>query len=265
MTIGHSIDIQIDWRTEFEGVPCSTLAGIAVAIDGLPVWPVPGEVSGQLEWYADELLSHLTECWKPLMLHQTYPGAVRPSRPTLLRAEAEKRWAEMPTDVVELEEERIAAFEDIHNLANAFGGVFGLPPLWFFREGARMIVDAESGGHWVVPFEVARDALVRSAEEIATRLEAADRQKWSRLVSAWHRRDEGEGMQLLVLATGLDRVSAQDLVEERVLEPPASMTEAVDDDNELRDRKSTRLNSSHIPSSRMPSPAGKKKIKNGPM
>ncbi len=119
---------EIDWHDTSDGVPCTTLASIALLIDGTPIWPVTdGEVS-DFEWFADELLAHITECWKPLVLRQTYPIMVQPERPSFLMAELTKRWSELPDAAVESERQEITAFEDVHNLANAFGGVSGLLP-----------------------------------------------------------------------------------------------------------------------------------------
>jgi len=40
----------------------------------------------------------------------------------------------MPSPSVESEQQAVAAFIDVHNLINAFGGVTGLLPLWFLRD-----------------------------------------------------------------------------------------------------------------------------------
>jgi hypothetical protein len=60
----------IDWRDALNGIECKTLASITLLIDGTPAWPVSGEDTDEFEWFADELLSHLTECRKPLILRQ---------------------------------------------------------------------------------------------------------------------------------------------------------------------------------------------------
>jgi hypothetical protein len=234
VNFGTSFEVKINWLERIAGVRCSTLAAMSVVVDDRPVWPVPGEAVGALEWYADELLSHLAECWKPLVLRQTYPIPVAPGRPSLLRAEAEKRWAESPSDLVAREEERIAAFEDVHNLVNAFGGVYGLPALWILREGHRMVVDVGVGGCWIVPFDAARDAMVRAGDRIAARLQESDHQKWSRLISAWRGRDQGDQAQILAFSTGLDRSVAEELIRDQFLAPPADATDAANDDDELR-------------------------------
>src|SRR5882672_4239332 len=74
---------EIDWHDTSDGVPCTTLASIALLIDGTPIWPVTdGEVS-DFEWFANELLAHITECWKPLVL-KTNLSDNGPARTALL-------------------------------------------------------------------------------------------------------------------------------------------------------------------------------------
>src|SRR5208337_4314658 len=91
------------------------------------------------------LLSHLAECWKVLALRQVYPIPQQPERPSMLRIDAERWWAADPIADIATEQGRVAAFEDAHNLANAFAGTFGLPPLWFVRSLDQMIVETADG------------------------------------------------------------------------------------------------------------------------
>src|SRR6516162_8570659 len=104
---------KIDWLDSVDGIECKTLAAITLMVDGTPIWPVKGEDTDVFEWYADELLAHLTECWKPLILTQVYPIPVQPERPSFLRAATAKRWSELP-NALEAEEREVAAFEDVH-------------------------------------------------------------------------------------------------------------------------------------------------------
>src|SRR5207249_2187605 len=69
----------VKWIDKSEAVSYTTLAAIQLVIDDLVVWPVFGE-SDTLEWFADEFLAHLVECWKPILIRQTYPIDVRPAR-----------------------------------------------------------------------------------------------------------------------------------------------------------------------------------------
>lgn len=64
-----------------------TTQRLALFVDGAPIWPVRG-LDTSLEIQIDDLLSHLTEFWKPLMQRQTYPLDLNPVRPSTLLAVA---------------------------------------------------------------------------------------------------------------------------------------------------------------------------------
>jgi Zn-dependent peptidase ImmA (M78 family) len=233
MRRGETIELRVKWRDVEDGVEYKTLASISVLIDSTTIWPVAGEDDQTFDWYVDELLSHLVECWKPLLLRQTYPIGIQPERPSLLRVEAETRWSGLAEAVVKEEEQRVTAFEDVHNLVNAFGGVSGLPPLWLLRSFNDMIVDTRDDVR-TVPFEAASAALNEVGTMIAKRLEVIDGLKWGRLIDAWQHREVGDRTLLLALVTGLDRQSAQFLMDSRVIDAPTSVSDAANDNDELR-------------------------------
>lgn len=227
------VNFKIDWHDAVDGVECKTLAAITLLIDETPAWPVTGEDTDEFEWFADELLSHITECWKPLVLRQTYPIPVQPERPSYLVPEATRRWASLPESLVEAEQIDVAAFEDTHNLANAFGGISGLLPLWFLRDRDRMIIDTQER-LWQVPLDAAIKALSSAGDRIADRLDVIRAGKWKKLVGAWKQRDKGDPTLLLALTIGRDQKTTATLIEERLLEAPASVVEATNDNDELR-------------------------------
>src|SRR5258708_11004377 len=183
---------EMDWRDTSSGIACKTLASIALLIGETSIWPVSGGEASDFEWFADELLAHLTECWKPLILRQTYPIAVQPERPSFLMADLAKRWSELPDTTIESERQEIAAFEYVHNLANAFGGVSGLLPLWCLRDQDHMVIDTQKTLS-EVPIQVAIEALTVAGDHITARLGQADKKKWSKLLEAWERRDKVDG------------------------------------------------------------------------
>src|SRR6266436_3413500 len=227
------IFFRLDWRDAHDGVECKTIAAITLIVNDVPVWPLTGEDTDEFEWFTDELLAHLTECWKPLVLRQTYPIPVQPERPSSLFVEAQKRWSNLPDATVEDEEAEVAAFEDTHNLANAFGGVTGLLPLWLVRDQDKMLIDTQEQV-LRVPIQDAIDALVSVGNAIAKRLRTADEHKWTKLLDAWLHRDEGDGALLLALTIGRDQTTAATLISEHILEPPSSVTDAANDRDELR-------------------------------
>lgn len=209
-----------------------TTAFFGVFIDGEAVWPVQDAPKAQLEIQIDDLLSHFVECWQPLALRQTYPIAVGPARPTLLRAEAEKRWEQQPADVAEREDGIVADFENAHDISRCFAGYFDLPPLWLMRRGEKIIVDTRTQTH-AVDFMSAWAEVSRLGDEIAGRIATAG-ERWSELVESWRNRDQSDAISLLAWSTSLERDAASAFESEGVLSAPESFAEAANDNDELR-------------------------------
>lgn len=210
-----------------------TTCKLAVFINDIAVWPARGIEDSALEVQLDDLLSHVTEYWQPLMLRQTYPLALNPTKPSLLRAKAEESWATLPEGQVAEEDGVLEAFQDCHDFSRCFAGYFDLPPLWLIRSGEEMLVDTTRQLD-KVPYDVARGALQAAGNWIAERLDGAGTDRWSDLTSAWNHRDAGDGIGLLHWATGLDEATIRRFTNEGLLAPPASVSDAANDDDELR-------------------------------
>jgi Zn-dependent peptidase ImmA (M78 family) len=208
-----------------------TTASLLVRVGGEPIWPVDGVEDAVVEIQIDDLLSHFTEFWKPLALRQTYPTRTVPDRPTALRVEAERQW-DSNSLAAEWEDGEIASFEEAHDLSRCFAGYYDLPPIWLLRSGDRMIVDSRAGLK-VVQFDQAWREISRLGDEIVLRL-ARRPDRWSALIKAWGDRDLGEPELLLAWVTSLDRSVAGEFVKEGLLTVPRSVSEAANDDDELR-------------------------------
>ncbi|MPZ32825.1 MAG: ImmA/IrrE family metallo-endopeptidase [Rhodospirillales bacterium] len=233
MIAANSLSLELRWL-ELEGnTDRLTTAELLVLVGGQAIWPARGEPSVTLEIQIDDLLSHLTEFWKPLVLRQTFPIPVAPQSPSLLRHEAEKRWADLPSVAVEREEELVAAFEDAHDLSRAFAGLFGLPPLWLLRAGEYLIVETPDTASRI-SFRQARDALVAIGDSIAHRLSTSTTRKWTLLIDAWRRRDEGDPATLVAWSTNLSRDVASKFISEGMLESVSNVAEVANDNDELR-------------------------------
>lgn len=206
--------------------------GLSIAIDGEPVWPVVADDAAQLEIQADDLLSHLVEFWKPLLLRQVYPAPFNPHRPSRLRADALERWAENPPETADREDEAVTAFEEAHDLSRAFGGLFNLPSFWLLRVGDGFLCETQNR-LWQIALAPVVAALVDAGNSLAAQLGKGG-DKWDRLIAAWEARDESDALSLLAWSAGLDPTTSRKLVEDGFLEPPASLAEAVNDDDELR-------------------------------
>jgi hypothetical protein len=210
-----------------------TTCDLSISLGDVPVWPVPGEFGRGLEVQIDDLLAYLTEFWKPLMLRQVYPIDVNPSRPSDLRREAANRWAEQPPELVDREEDAVSAFEEAHNLARAFAGLFDLPPFWLLRSGDDMLCD-NGTKVWRLPFADVRRALSEIGSQISERLFRTDPTRWSASAQAWENRDSGDGSGLLAWSTGINRDVAGELIADGTLEPPKDFEDAANDNDELR-------------------------------
>jgi IrrE N-terminal-like domain len=66
------------------------------------------------------------------------------------------------------------------------------------------------------------------------RLGQTNDQKWSRLLQAWNRRDQGDLINILALSIGRDLNTAAALVTDKLLERPQSFVDAANDNNVLR-------------------------------
>jgi hypothetical protein len=231
--IAERLNFVLEWIDEIAGEPVRTMAKFAVEVEGATVWPARGDTAGGLDIYVDDLLSHLTEFWQPLLLRQNYPLPLSVGRPSQLRPEAEKTWGALPEEQVELQEDKVAAFEAAHNLALAFGGQFDLPPLWLFRQGQHWIVETDN---LLIEAEFSAGVAMLSdvGDQMAERLEDTGDERWSRLVGAWRDRDRADPELLLMWSAGLPREAAHRLLGSEILKPAFSVREVANDDDELR-------------------------------
>jgi IrrE N-terminal-like domain len=215
-----------------DGQRLLTTCALTVFADNVAVWPVLGDDDAALEVQVDDLLSHLTEYWKPLVLRQTYPLGLNPARPSDLIHKARLRWSELPEEQAELEDEILEAFADCHDLSRCFAGYFDLPPLWMIRSGGQMLVETPSVLA-VTDFDAAVAGLVAAGDAIATRLSEGG-QRWADLISAWESREVGEELSLLSWSTSLTADVAERLAAEGLLRAPVDLSDAANDNDELR-------------------------------
>lgn len=224
-----SIDFQIDPSDEPDRLATCALS---IRIDGQAIWPVMGNVEASLEIQGDDLLSYLTEFWKPLLLRRNYPAPFNPARPSCLRADATRRWAENPPATADREDEAVTAFEEAHDMSRAFAGLFDLPAFWLFRNGDGFLCESQEK-IWQLPLKAMSDCLASAGDALAARL-ATGGDKWDTLIAAWKARDEVDVMSLLAWSAGLDVETSQTLVEKGLLDPPATFADAANDNDELR-------------------------------
>lgn len=228
----HSERLRFDLRPHRSGRRPTTCA-LMIVIDGEAAWPVPGEDEALVEIQIDDLLAHLTDFWKPLMLRQIYPIDAALSRPSALRSIAETEWERMQPEAAAAQDEAIIRFEEAHDLSQAFAGLYGLPSFWMMRSGDNYILES-SRALWRLPFDVVRATLSATGDWICARLHEADAERWQDAIAAWNERDAGDAAGLLAWSTGLDRDLATSLLKEGALEAPQNFNDAANDNDELR-------------------------------
>jgi Zn-dependent peptidase ImmA (M78 family) len=169
-------------------------------IAGAPVWidrshdPARG-----VRWSMVELLEHLAWTWRYLRYEESDPLGLA-DRPDRVRAAAERRWDDIPSSRCNEEQRLLRAFEDSHDLARAFQGMW-LPPLWVLRQGNLA---------WVVSGAVAElvsiggvlETLDDLAGLIAARLAALPDARAVAAVTGWAQRDAFDAATALAIATG---------------------------------------------------------------
>lgn len=205
-----------------------TTCDLSVSVGGTNIWPVRGDEESALEIEVDDLLSHLAEAWKPLILRQTYPGTFNPMRPSLLLPEAASLWGKLPQDLAAAEDETVEAFADVHNLSRCFAGLFDLPSLWLVRSGNAMLVDTGEIFERV-DIDAAVAGLTAVGDEIAGRLEKAGDDQWSLLIESWRRREEGGEIAMASWSTSLVNEDVIALAKEGLLPLPKGFAEAAND------------------------------------
>lgn len=218
MSANAGLELRIDWIDEVNGEPATSFAAMSVCHYGTVFWPTEADSPGgqPLEWYADRLLSHLTKHWKRLVLEQGYPIPVQPSAPSSVWERARARWSELPRDIVLREDDQLMAFDKAHDLANAFGGMFGLGCLWLVREYNYVVLD--NGSRSIrLPYEAVVAALNAAGDRIAERLSAAASGRWDALVHRWNGRNRGDPLQMLRLATNLPSAALEPLLAQGLL------------------------------------------------
>jgi hypothetical protein len=217
---------------ERDGQRLLTTCAVSIYAADVAIWPVHGDEDATLEVQMDDLLSHLTEYWKPILLRQTYPFGLNPARPSELWYKARRRWADFPEQQAAQEDEILETFADCHDLSRCFAGYYDLPPLWMIRSGDQMFVD--TGTFLSTPdYTQTVGALEAIGNAIAARL-SDGHDRWHKLVAAWRGREAGEGLSLLGWSTSLTPGVVKTLTADGLLDVPANLREAVNDNDELR-------------------------------
>jgi len=229
----RSLKAILEWIDERDGDQFDTLANVRIELDGQPIWPVWGDAATDLEVFADDFLSFLTENWKKLFLEQLYPAGLQPAAPSRLLAMAEVDAADLERARAEALYEAVDDFEAAHELTRAIGGQFGLPNFWMIRRSDYMLVET-AGRTFTLPLDAWRMFATDFGQTIANRLTLRLKDKYARLLAAWDQRDEGDPVSILSLSIGQPRAVSEELIKDGIVNAEASVTRAANDNDVLR-------------------------------
>jgi hypothetical protein len=198
------LKLRIEWseQTADQAAAESTRGKVLLWIAGELVW---GEDRGQqplpveLRWI--HFLEFLCEVWAYLRWEEGYPLGLQPREPSLLRTEAQSRWAMLAEDRSGEEEKEVSAFEKRHDLAQGFPGS-ELPFLRLVREGSQMWLDS-SRRTVLRPTAEVLDQLAAIGDCVTNRLASSDEPQVRSITDRWHSRDDRPPMELAEIATGL--------------------------------------------------------------
>jgi hypothetical protein len=204
----------------------------SISICGKVRWPLANDDAPPIEVQLDDLFAYLVEFWRPLLLRQTYPLGLTPTRPSLISQAASERWESQPQELLDEEAGVLSAFEDAHDLSRAFGGMFDLPHFWMLREGDCMICDTGRES-WRLPFSSVAVELAAVGDQIADYLMVVAPEKWDRVVEAWKRRDEIDDVDLVAWSASVEREVAEELIARDAFKAPASFSDATNDNDPL--------------------------------
>lgn len=197
-----------------------------------PIWfqKAPEGERMPVHWTWIDLLEFLGRNWVWLAYEESYPFDLTPLDPTRLRAEARKRWDNLPESDVLDEDEQLFRFERRHNLASGMKGIF-LPEVSILREGKIAWLCAE-GRAYRLPLEQVLDTLESVGEFIATRVLESAEPRARRAVNIWQARDQANNDRLLQLRSGLTAEEIGELQQGWTAENYWEL-QAADDDSEL--------------------------------
>ncbi len=176
-----------------------------VFLGGNPVW-FTEDTQGQelpLSWTWVDLLAFLGRWWPWLMLEEDYPLPVNPLYPAFFLQEAETRWADLPEEQVDEEEEAAHRFLARHDLAEGFKGLF-LPALLLLRQGEVCLISAAAIRLTRVrPLAEVRGTLEAVGEHLAEHIAESSNPRAQQALAWWQDREARLAKRRLDITTGL--------------------------------------------------------------
>lgn len=189
-----------------------------------------GEAVG-VEWFWDDLLGHLAQSWRFLLLEESYPMGLLPNVPQLLRSVLRERRIGASEEMMNAEDNSVFAFEELHDLARAVEGAT-LPSLFLLREGNLMLIATPSGVERV-SFSAALEALQQLGDKIADRLKEIKNQKAKAILEAWNAKTNISDVDQVEIASGLPKSAIEAITKDEEFKKFWEVTTAKLEPNEL--------------------------------
>ena len=165
----------------------ATWGTIIAAIGDAEVWrSETGSLLGGVHWALIEMLEHLAWTWRFLVNEEMDPLGLA-LQPDQIRSEAVKRWDTLPESQRIGEQRAIKAYEESHDLARAFQGLW-VPSLWVQRQGNKAWLISGTTVD-CLPFTGVIAALERLGDMISDRVSSLSDERATAARQAWSRRD----------------------------------------------------------------------------
>jgi hypothetical protein len=139
-----SLGFEVEWddRRDAKTADEASRGRLLAFLDDTPIWYEETNTGLRgVSWPLIELLEHLSWAWPYLRYEECDPLGLC-AEPGHLRAIAEVHWQEVSRQERSAQQRDLRAFDDCHNLARAFKGLW-LPPLWVLRNGNDCLVASD--------------------------------------------------------------------------------------------------------------------------
>lgn len=177
-----------------------------VYLQGETVWSGEDKAGNDfpLRWTWLDMLEFLGRNWPWLILEESYPIPVTPLYPGVLRREAERRWEDLPEDIIEAEDEAVYRFLCRHDLAMALKGLF-VPSLILLRQGQQYVLSCASPQLNVIrPYDEIARTLTELGDHLARFVQGSAEPRAGQALDLWQRRNERLRDKVVALRSGLD-------------------------------------------------------------
>lgn len=233
MRAGEPAGLQFGWQPGGNAVRPDAPLGrgqLYLALGGVVLWGEEGQDGGPQGLEADWglLLEHLAGAWPWLMLEETYPLGLTPSRPGQLWQRVDREFGSAE-DLADSEHDALVRFEHRHDLAAGLDG-FVLHRLLILREGDRYWLECpEQERALRRPREEVVETLTQLGDALAEHVRAQG-EPGGRLARLWEEREERTRQRFFELRSGLSSEERRALVGN---EEESAFWESVDGDSEI--------------------------------